>query len=414
MNLSIKKAVGAATLLTLLLMFGMAAAPSTFAAGTMAVGGKALIANTDGDNIRVRDGAGSDNKQVAEAHEGETVTVLAGPSKDSKGNAWYKVQAPGGTGWIVSDFLVSKGDATAGAKSPVSNASAKSQAAPATPKLSGYARVANTDGDPLRVRASAGSGGSVVATLDANTLVTVKQGPTVDSDKVSWYQVSANGNTGWVMAQYLAQAQAPAAPAVVAQAPAPLPALAPAPAPASASAPALAPVIQALPAVKVNPPAPVVAPAPAPASAAPVAQPASQVKAATAPAAQPPAQTAGRGSTIVSIAMRYVGYRYRFGGASPSGFDCSGFVYYVLGKIGKNVTHSMSVQYNSGPHVSSKDLQPGDLLFFSNTYKRGLSHAGIYIGNGRFVHAENESTGVTVSELWSSYWAAHYTAAVRP
>lgn len=119
------------------------------------------------------------------------------------------------------------------------------------------------------------------------------------------------------------------------------------------------------------------------------------------------------GPSIVSIAMRYVGYRYRFGGTTPAGFDCSGFVYYVVNKAGRNISRDMYAQLGSGTRVSSSNLQPGDLLFFSGTYKGGLSHAGIYIGNGKFVHAENESTGVTVSELWSAYWAAHYTAAVR-
>jgi cell wall-associated NlpC family hydrolase len=121
-----------------------------------------------------------------------------------------------------------------------------------------------------------------------------------------------------------------------------------------------------------------------------------------------------RGQAIVATAQRYVGYRYRFGGTSPAGFDCTGFVYYVLNKAGVPVGRNMYSQYNSGPRVSTANMQPGDLVFFSNTYKRGLSHAGIYIGNGKFINAANESTGVTVSNLWSSYWASHFTAAVRP
>lgn len=111
--------------------------------------------------------------------------------------------------------------------------------------------------------------------------------------------------------------------------------------------------------------------------------------------------------------MKYVGYRYRFGGASPSGFDCSGFVYYVVNKSGGSVGRTIPYQINSGTRISRADLQPGDLLFFSNTYKRGLSHAGIYIGNGKFIHAENERTGVMISSLNTSYWLAHYTGATR-
>lgn len=122
----------------------------------------------------------------------------------------------------------------------------------------------------------------------------------------------------------------------------------------------------------------------------------------------------GLGSRVVGVASKYNGYRYRYGGASPAGFDCSGFVYYVLNKSGVKMSRNMEGQLASGPRVSTKDLQPGDLVFFSNTYKRGLSHAGIYIGNGRFIHAENERTGVRVSDLWSAYWGSHFTAAVRP
>src|SRR5207244_7967951 len=91
-------------------------------------------------------------------------------------------------------------------------------------------------------------------------------------------------------------------------------------------------------------------------------------------------RSASLGASIVTIAMRYIGARYRFGGMSPSGFDCSGFVCYVVNKAGRGISRDMYSQIGSGARVSSNDLQPGDLLFFSNTYKRGLSHAGIYIG----------------------------------
>jgi cell wall-associated NlpC family hydrolase len=130
-----------------------------------------------------------------------------------------------------------------------------------------------------------------------------------------------------------------------------------------------------------------------------------------APGAAPAAKSAG----IVANALKYKGYRYRYGGSSPaSGFDCTGFVYYVYKSAGYAIPRDMYSMYNSGARVSTKNLQPGDIIFFSGTYKRGLSHAAIYIGNGRIIHAANESTGVLVSDLWSPYWAAHYTGAVRP
>jgi cell wall-associated NlpC family hydrolase len=124
--------------------------------------------------------------------------------------------------------------------------------------------------------------------------------------------------------------------------------------------------------------------------------------------------TEGRGSSIVSIAYKYLGYRYVYGGSSPRGFDCSGFTHYVYQSAGISIGRTAAAQYHSGPHVSRANLQPGDLVFFANTYQRGISHAGIYVGNGKFINAANESTGVTVSSLNSGYWSSHYYGATRP
>ena len=122
----------------------------------------------------------------------------------------------------------------------------------------------------------------------------------------------------------------------------------------------------------------------------------------------------GLGSRVVSVAYKYNGYRYRYGGSSPAGFDCSGFVYYVYKQAGYTIGRDTNAQYNSGTRVSFNNLQPGDIVLFSNTYRRGLSHAAIYIGGGKIIHAVNESVGVTVSNLNSSYWRSHFTTGVRP
>jgi len=123
--------------------------------------------------------------------------------------------------------------------------------------------------------------------------------------------------------------------------------------------------------------------------------------------------TGAGGSAVVSAAMKYLGARYVFGGTSPAGFDCSGFVWYVHKMLGKSVSRGLWGQLNGGPRIALNALQPGDTVFFANTYMPGLSHAGIYIGGGRFVHASDESSGVKISSLSDSYWGPRYIGASR-
>lgn len=115
---------------------------------------------------------------------------------------------------------------------------------------------------------------------------------------------------------------------------------------------------------------------------------------------------------IIANAKQYIGVPYVWGGTSPSGFDCSGLVYYVFKQHGITLNRTAATQYQHGVYVSKSNLQPGDLVFFQNTYKAGISHVGIYIGNGQFIHASS-SKGVTISELSNSYWASHYYGARR-
>jgi cell wall-associated NlpC family hydrolase len=119
------------------------------------------------------------------------------------------------------------------------------------------------------------------------------------------------------------------------------------------------------------------------------------------------------GAEVADLAQGYVGTRYRWGGMSPAGFDCTGFVKFVYSHFGVELPRNEAGQLNSGLPVGVDDLQPGDLVVFANTYKRGLSHVGIYLGDGRFVHAANERHGVTVSNLWDGYWGPRFAGASR-
>ena len=114
---------------------------------------------------------------------------------------------------------------------------------------------------------------------------------------------------------------------------------------------------------------------------------------------------------LLNIAMRFGGVPYVWGGETPAGFDCSGFVQYVFRQIGINLPRTADVQYELGRKVLQSELQPGDLVFFE-TYEPGASHNGIYVGDGNFIGA-NSGTGVAVASLASPYWRTRYLGARR-
>ncbi len=116
---------------------------------------------------------------------------------------------------------------------------------------------------------------------------------------------------------------------------------------------------------------------------------------------------------LVGAAMKLLGAPYVWGGSSPAGFDCSGFVWFAARQAGKSLSRGLLGQYNSGGHPSREELKAGDLVFFQNTYTPGVSHNGVYIGNGQFVHAADEQAGVTVSNLNTAYWSSHWYGATR-
>lgn len=125
-------------------------------------------------------------------------------------------------------------------------------------------------------------------------------------------------------------------------------------------------------------------------------------------------------SGIVEAAKQYLGTRYAYGGASPSGFDCSGFTMYIYQQYGYSLPHTATGQWQSG--IGTKvwgidALQPGDLVFFNDPSRnagKACSHAGIYVGGGQFVHSSSSrSNGVIISDLTSGYYNTYFVGGIH-
>ncbi len=126
-----------------------------------------------------------------------------------------------------------------------------------------------------------------------------------------------------------------------------------------------------------------------------------------------PGAASAVGEQIVQMAMQYMGVRYRSGGSSPNGFDCSGFTMYLYGQLGYSLPHSATSQYrNCGTSVAKSDLQPGDLVFFSDS-SHAIGHVAIYIGNNEIIHARSSTHCVTTNSLSMSYYVNRYVGAKR-
>ncbi len=214
--------------------------------------------------------------------------------------------------------------------------------------------------DVLNIRASAKSGSTSLGTVSYGTVVSV-----TGIESGGWFAVSYNGVSGYVVSQYVLIY------------------------PTSALSAADKPADET---------------------------PAEETPAET-PAETPSVSPSGTvsGSTVVATAQQYLGVPYVYGGASASGFDCSGFTMYVFAQVGVKLPHGATSQLSYGTEVSRSDLQPGDLVFFQD-YGAVASHVGIYIGNDEFIHASSSYYNghcVVVSSLSETYYNNHYLTARR-
>lgn len=119
------------------------------------------------------------------------------------------------------------------------------------------------------------------------------------------------------------------------------------------------------------------------------------------------------GTNVASDAYKYLGYRYVYGTAGPSTFDCSGFTSYLYKKYGVSLPRSSNSQGTFGTYVEKSNLIPGDILCFSNRKDRKINHVGVYVGDGNFIHASTSTRGVVLDNLSENYYINHYVTARR-
>lgn len=124
-------------------------------------------------------------------------------------------------------------------------------------------------------------------------------------------------------------------------------------------------------------------------------------------------EAASTGESIVNYGEKFMGVPYVFGGTTPNGFDCSGFTQYIYKNAGGiSIPRTTDQQYKIGTSVAKSDLQPGDLIFYKNTYKKGISHVGVYAGNNMVLNATS-SNGIDLVSMDNSYWGPRYAGAKR-
>ena len=122
-------------------------------------------------------------------------------------------------------------------------------------------------------------------------------------------------------------------------------------------------------------------------------------------------KTSPAAAAIIRTAQKYTGTPYVFGGTTPKGFDCSGYLQYIFAQHGIKIPRAADEQYKIGTMIARNKLIAGDLVFFTTDTKE-ISHCGLYIGNGKFIHASS-SKGVRIDELNNSYWKTRYAGAKR-
>ncbi|WKA57738.1 SH3 domain-containing protein [Planococcus shenhongbingii] len=353
-------------------------------------------------NSNVRANAGTNHKVVTLAKKGSTVKATS--SKKVGSTTWFKITANGKIGWISGALLTKT---TVAAKASVKSKAPVKASSKATAVSGSYKVNYNSN-----VRANAGTGYKIVTSAKKGSTVKATSSKKVGS--TTWFKIKANGKTGWISGALLTKTTAAAK----------------APVKASSKVTAVSG------SYKVNYNSNVRANAGTGYKIVTSAKKGSIVKATSSKkvgnltwfkttangktgwisGALLTKTTAAKAATvskasfsvspsaIISTALSLKGIPYRFGGTTTAGFDCSGFIQYVYKQHGISVSRTTLTQFAETTKVSSP--KPGDLVFFANTYRAGISHVGIYIGNNQFVHSGGSKA--EVKSLNDVYWGPKF------
>lgn len=406
------------------------------------------VYGTDGEGIWLRAAPNLAAARLALLPEGAPLELLQGPLRAGDQLWWARIEAAGQEGWIVAEYLLMDNMPAPVNTTPINTP--LPVAAPPSLAPGGWAKVINTfTTTGLRLRGAPAPWEQLLAILPEGSLLRIVAGPVDGGNGNEWYEVSADGKDGWVDGTYLEPTAAPTA-APVSTPATPEPSGAPELTSGGLAAGAWAEVngtvgttglrLRAAPApweqlltilpegTKLK-----ILEGPArggngdpwyrlawdgswgwasgvyliPTTALPGAQPTIPTSAA------PPAGTP-RGEALVAVARAQIGKPYAWGGVGPDSFDCSGLVVFAARKaLGVTLPRVAADQAFTGVHVEFANLAPGDLVFYANTYQPGISHVGIYIGNGEWITASDETTGVIIARLDEPYWKSRYAGARR-
>ena len=387
--------------------------------GGSGASGAGTIVNTGGSGLRCRNKASFEGEVITTLVEGDQVEL-----RGTKRGEWQPVYCAGKKGYVHADYVSASGGGNSGGGS---NGGSNGGGSSSGLQNGDAAKVSGTGGDGVRFRSAASSGASVISVLAEGTVVDVTRGSTGD-----WVAVTYRGSSGFVHKDFLVKTSSGNGSG------------------GGNSGGGSSGSLSSGDHAKVTETLNFRSKASSSGGVLGVAMPGTVVlvtggkqngyfpvewggmdgfmhgdylawtDAALSPGSSGVGGNAGGGSpssvgqAIVDYAMRYDGYPYVWATAGPNSFDCSGFTYWVAKNVlGMDIGRGLWTQIVVGTPVSYGDLRPGDLVFFQNTYTWGLSHNGIYIGNNKFIHAENEETGVKISDITSTYYSSRWYGAVR-